>query len=298
MISTTDLLVSIIIPSYEMKGQGVFFLRRCLDSINKQRSVNPSEIEILISDQSYDRANEKFCKARPSSFSLRYQRTLTGRGIAAHNLNIGINNARGRYVKILFQDDLLVEDNYLATLIKYIAANNPQCILSGATHTKNGIDFYNGITPKENPYFLFGNNTISSPSVLTIEKIVLGNQPFDESLRLLFDCDFYHRLFGGCKKIQICDSIRVANGVWDGQTQFSINEKQFTKEVRYLNWKYPNAHLNALLSSYKAYFANLHPEAPFPFYLDINASWWQRLIWALGAAHHRYQQKSPKKGLF
>ena len=281
-MSTKTPLISIVIPTYEMKGQGVTFLKRCLDSIYKQTVTHPDEIEILVSDQSSDSAIEDFCISQKASFALRYHRTHTGRGIAAHNLNIGIQNALGRYIKILFQDDLLVEDDYLATVLDCLQKNRPQAILTCAVHTKDGIDFYNRITPKENSYFLFGNNTVSSPSVLTFEKSTFGNQPFDESLKLLFDCDFYHRLFQNGSSIQICDSVTVANGVWEGQTQFSISEKQFTKEVRYLNWKYPNTRLGTLLPSYKTYFENQHPDAPFPFNLNIKAPWWQKILWALG----------------
>jgi len=280
-MSTKTPLISIVIPTYEMKGQGVPFLKRCLDSISKQNNINPEVIEILISDQSSDRAIGDFCNTQNLSFQLGYHRTPTGRGIAAHNLNIGIQKARGKYIKILFQDDLLVEEEHLATLIECLDENNPQAILTCATHTKDGIDFYKHITPKENPYFLFGNNTVSSPSVLTFEKSAFGNQPFDENLKLLFDCDFYHRLFQKNNNIKICGSITIANGVWGGQTQFSISEKQFTHEVRYLNWKYPSAQLNVLLPEYETFFANLHPEAPFPFSLNIKAPWWQRWWWSV-----------------
>lgn len=286
-MSTKTPLISIVIPTYEMKGLGVAFLKRCLDSIYKQTVINPDEFEILVSDQSSDSAIEDFCKSQKASFALRYHRTHTGKGIAAHNLNIGIQNALGKYIKILFQDDLLVENTYLVTVLECLDKYSPQAILTCATHTKDGIDFYNRITPKENPYFLFGNNTISSPSVITFEKSTFGNQPFDESLKLLFDCDFYHRLFQNGNSIKICDSVTVANGVWEGQTQFSISEKQFTKEVRYLNWKYPNARLGALLPPYKTYFEKQHPDAPFPFNLNIKSPWWQKILWALG-------RKSPQ----
>jgi glycosyltransferase involved in cell wall biosynthesis len=52
-------LVSIVIPTYEMKGQGVFFLERCLQSVYKQRDIGREQLEIVISDQSRDQAIEK-----------------------------------------------------------------------------------------------------------------------------------------------------------------------------------------------------------------------------------------------
>ena len=79
----------------------------------------------------------------------------------------------------------------------------------------------------------------------------------------------------------ILDTIFVANGVWDGQTQFAISEKQFSKEVRYLNWKYPDAKLSNAISTYRQYFSNLHPNAPFPFDTNIEPRWIERIRWVL-----------------
>lgn len=278
-------LLSIAIPTYEMKGQGVVFLARCLASIDKQVEVDLKQIEVVVSDQSRDHAIASFCQenAGQCDFHLRYERTLTGRGIAAHNLNTAIKTAQGKYIKILFQDDLLVENHYLATIVKTIADNRPQCILTGATHTTDGIHFYNPITPTNNPYLLFGNNTISSPSVLTVAKDVFNHLTFDEHLKLLFDCDFYYQLFESCQVIDINDHIHIANGVWDGQTQFAISAKQFTGEVRYLNWKYPNAQLIQLLPSYQQYFKELHPGADFPFDANITPNRLQQYWWSLAA---------------
>lgn len=270
--------VSIVIPTYEMKGQGVFFLERCLQSIYKQGDINAQQLEIVISDQSRDHAIEQYCQK--AGGALRYHRTHTRRGVAAHNLNMGIHISQGEYVKILFQDDLLVEDHYLSTIFKVITEKKPQCILTKAVHTKDGESYFNPIIPKHNPYFLFGNNTVSSPSVLTVSRSTLEKIPFDEHLKLLFDCDFYYQLFQICQSIEVIEEISIANGVWDGQTQFAISPDQFTKEVRYLNWKYPQANLATLLPQYQEYFHNLHPDAPFPFSEKIQANaltklWWQ-----------------------
>jgi hypothetical protein len=274
-------LISIVIPTYEMKGQGVVFLDRCLQSIQKQIDLDQADIEIVISDQSnnLDIANYCIKQKALSLFPIHYHHTKTGRGIAAHNLNTGIDLATGKYIKILFQDDLLVEDEYLKVLSEIIHSHSPDVIMTNATHTKDGTQFYNTLTPQPNPYFLFGNNTVSSPSVLTVSRAVLQTIRFDEHLKLLFDCDFYYQIFHRCQSIEICNAISIANGVWEGQTQFAISPEQFTQEVRYLNWKYPSAKLAKLLPSYQQFFAQLHPSAPFPFDLKIVPSVWQGLWW-------------------
>jgi hypothetical protein len=162
-----------------------------------------------------------------------------------------------------------------------IQEQGAQCILSTATHTRDGKEFYDQMTPKENSYFLFGNNTVSSPSVLTVAKSVFEALSFDEHLKLLFDCDFYYRLFHTCQNIMIAPNISVANGIWEGQSQFSISAKQFTQEVRYLNWKYPSAQLPQAIVPYQQYFANLHPNAPFPFDTKIEPTGIEKIWWAL-----------------
>jgi glycosyltransferase involved in cell wall biosynthesis len=63
-------LLSIVIPTYEMKGQGVNFLGRCLISIEKQKGLDPQKIEIVVSDQSKDQAIESFCQKHHSLMVL------------------------------------------------------------------------------------------------------------------------------------------------------------------------------------------------------------------------------------
>ena len=47
--------ISIVIPCYEMKGHGVEYLRRCLDSIRQQSF---EDYDVIISDHSVDREIE------------------------------------------------------------------------------------------------------------------------------------------------------------------------------------------------------------------------------------------------
>ena len=276
-------IISIVIPTYEMKGQGVNFLKRCLDSIQKQQLSDPGLIEVRISDQSTDHAIQHFVEYLITklgfTLALHYHRTTTGKGRAAHNLNCGVGKAQGLFIKILFQDDLFVENNYLATVLEQIGQHDPDCIMSAATHTQDGLTFFNPMTPIENPYFLFGNNTVSSPSVLTVRKSILAKIAFDEHLKLLFDCDFYHQIFAKKLKVKIMNDIHIANGIWEGQSQFGISLEAFSKEVRYLNWKFPQAKLETLLPQYQDYFAKRHPEAPFPFSTQLRAHFLQQWWW-------------------
>jgi glycosyltransferase involved in cell wall biosynthesis len=262
-------MLSIVIPTYGMHGQGIFFLERCIQSIAKQRLPADSVIEIVIADQSQDSLVQEWSLANkiigPNAIALRYHRVHSKHGFAAHNLNIGISHAHFAYCKILFQDDLLVESDYLARILHLIYSHQPQCIITGACHTEDGKEFFNPIAPTENPYFLFGNNTVSSPSVLTINRAFARAHPFDESLKMLFDCAFYYEIFSSNQSIVFAPDIHIANGIWEGQAQHGIEPSQFTQEVRHLHRKYPQAQLKKLLPEYQELFMQRHPNAPFPF---------------------------------
>jgi hypothetical protein len=271
-------IISVVIPTYEMKGQGVRFLMRCLDSIEKQQDISSNQIEVVISDQSKDEAIAQAIERHPFPFTLRYFRTATKLGIAAHNLNTAISHAQGQYVKIIFQDDLLVQVHYLSSVLALLTKQQAQCLITGAVHTYDGIQFTNPIVPAANPYFLFGYNTMSSPSVLTIERRFALEHPFDESLKMLFDCAFYYKVFASGAKVIFAPELQIANGIWEGQAQHSISFEQMTREVRYLHRAFPQAGLPQILPAYQQDFAARHPHAPFAFSTNLEPSPWERLI--------------------
>ena len=262
-------MLSIVIPTYSMHGQGIFFLERCIRSIVQQQLLPEQQIEIIISDQSTDHHIQQWVQGYQINahqrIPLRYQRVRSKLGYAAHNLNVGIAAAHYPYCKILFQDDLLVETHYLARIFELLKTYNPQCIFTGACHTTDGKSFFNPIEPADNPYLLFGNNTVSSPSVVTINRSFARAHPFDEQLKMLFDCAFYYEVFRSGQPILLAPEIHIANGIWEGQAQHGIDANQFTQEVRHLHQKYPQAQLIKHLPAYQELFALRHPHATFPF---------------------------------
>jgi glycosyltransferase involved in cell wall biosynthesis len=243
-------MISIVIPTYEMQGRGIAFLRRALDSLNKQVVTNASAIEIVLSDHSTSNDIEAFIKNYPSPFSIHYFRNPTGHGNISQNLNFGIAQAHFDYVKPLFQDDLLVETHYLADLHSLILKHQPEAVFSAVTHTENGLDFFDDMIPRPNEFLLFGQNTLSSPSILTIKKALLNTISFDENLKLLLDCDFYYAFFKMQLNYVMLESARVANGVWQGQAHGQMNGHDVVREVKYLLKKYPHDNLSMRLKDY------------------------------------------------
>ena len=70
--------------------------------------------------------------------------------------------------------------------------DNTKWLLYGSGQTHDGRSLIKTMVPRIHPQIRFGKNTVSSPSVLAIER-ELGMM-FDEDLVWLMDVEFYHRI--------------------------------------------------------------------------------------------------------
>jgi glycosyltransferase involved in cell wall biosynthesis len=256
-------MLAIAIPAYDMHSHGVHFLRRALDSIAKQSDVDFAQIEVVISDHSVDFAIEQFLASYQAPFKLHYVRNGTQFGNISHNVNHAtqfvLQNCSSSFIKILFQDDFLLEDGYLSQLID-IAKNQPDAIITGATHSDDGNHFYNPINPHNNPFLIFGQNSISSPSTLTLSRAACERLPCDEQVKLFMDIDWYYRLFKEFKHIVFAPQLLVVNGVWEGQAQHQFDTQAFIKELSYVLAKYEADNLRAQIPSYLTMLHEQYPE--------------------------------------
>ena len=253
-------MLSIAIPTYEMKNQGAAFLRRCLDSINKQIGINTNEVEILISDQSMDLAIAILLEQYVSRFPIRYIRHTANFGNISANLNFALAQSRFDYIKILFQDDFLLETHYLQALLKTLKEDQPEVIFTASTHTENSVDFFNPITARDNEFLIFGRNTVSSPSVITLHRRVLDQVQFDPKLTLLLDGDFYFHLLQRFNKIVFLDSVHIVNGVWSGQTQHSVDGPALYAEIAHLLEKYAAFGIREVFSRFLIFLQGCDPD--------------------------------------
>lgn len=246
-------MISIAIPTYEMKGKGTYYIARALESINKQVFSQNFPIEIVISDHSNDKEIESFVLNHSSPYLIRYIKNPSSRGNISANTNFAISHCKQDYIKILFQDDLLVGSNHLQSILNNALENSPKFILTSASHTIDGVNFFDEMTPKGNQFILFGENTVSSPSTLTIHKSVFEKIQFDENLKLLMDCEYYHNLFSLFDNYSILPNIFIANGVWAGQTHSNMNGNNVIREVEYLIKKYQGQGIEQNLEKYSEF---------------------------------------------
>jgi len=235
-------LVSIAIPCYEMHGRGVEFLNFSLTKIDQQTYKN---IEVIISDHSQDDGIENLCKQWSKSLNIKYLRCKNKRGNSSANLNNALINCTGDLIKILFQDDFLFTGKSIEEIVD-VFAKDPQTtwLITACEHSADGIIFNRPFYPRYNDNIHLGNNTISSPSVLTIRnKDVLL---FDETLIWLMDCDYYKRLHEKFGEPLILNKINVVNRTWDSQLSNIMSEELKKKEYDYVKEKYKSIHLASL----------------------------------------------------
>lgn len=257
-------MLAIAIPAYDMHTHGVPFLARALDSIKKQTSIDLSQIDVVISDHSVNFEIETFLSSYQALFKLHYIRNSTHFGNISQNLNHAIQfvlqKCPSSYIKVLFQDDFLLGDDHLAGINRIAQEAKPDAIFTGATHSANGTTFYNPISPQNNPFLIFGQNSISSPSTLTISRKACQEQPCDEQVQLLMDVDWYYRIFKSYSSIVFAPELLVVNGVWDGQMQHQFDAQSFAKELSYVLSKYESDSLREHIPVYLEMLHAKHPE--------------------------------------
>lgn len=227
-------LISICIPTYEMNGKGHIFLKDSLKIISNQTF---KDFNVIISDHSKNNLIENLCKVYTNKLNIKYFKNSDNIGSSSANINNAIKKADGGLIKILFQDDFLLNEKSLEEIVKNFDINKDRWLITACEHTKDGKNLFRPFYPRYNNLIQFGKNTISSPSVLTIK----NENPllFDERLVWLMDCDYYKRCYDKFGDPKILNKINVVNRI--GKHQISIltvNIKIKIKELIYILIKF------------------------------------------------------------
>lgn len=225
----TNVKLSIVIPVYEQKGLGLTFLKRNLERIATQTYKN---FEVIVSDNSTYFAADSMkglCSKYPF---VKYVKNDGAKAISP-NVNNAIRNATGEYIKVLFQDDFLFHDNALQDIVDNLSGG---WLVTASEHSTDGVNMIRPFYPEYNRDIYLGNNTISSPSVLTF--INDGDTFFDEKLSMLMDVDMYKRLYDKYGTPTILNKINVVNGVGSHQVSYNFPPSEMEEELTYIKTKY------------------------------------------------------------
>lgn len=225
-------LVSICIPTYEMSGKGVEYLSQSFGIIEKQTYNN---IEVIISDNSRTDVIESLCTKWKDKINIKHYYNKEKYGMSA-NTNYSIKKATGDVIKMLYQDDFLLNEHSIEMQLIHFIGNHNYWLVTACAHTKDGINIYNPHYPKYNQDIHYGQNTISCPSVLMFrnEDII----EFDEEITWMMDVDYYKRLYDKFGLPSICNYITVVNREHSTQTSSAITSTIKDKELEYIRNKY------------------------------------------------------------
>lgn len=218
---------SIAIPTYEMHGKGVEFLEFNFRSFYLQSF---KDFEVVISDHSANEDIEKLCLNWGNKLKIKYVREKNHIGSSSANINNAIINCSGEWIKILFQDDFFYNSKSLEDLYNFISEHpNSKWVASACEHSNDGNTFYRQMFPKWNNSIHYGNNTISSPSVITI-KNTENKVFFDNDMIWLMDVYFYKKMYDKYGEPDYFNDINVVNRTWEKRLTNIINQETKQKE--------------------------------------------------------------------
>lgn len=226
-------MISICIPTYEMKGKGVEYLEYSFHILYSQTYT---DFEVIISDHSTSDDIEQLCEQWSSVLKIRYYRNQNKRGISSANINNAIRHAQGELIKVLFQDDFLYDETSLEKQLQAFNEGDSAWLVTACCHY-NGIEIGKPHYPQYHDKIQYGQNTISSPSVLMVKNVDVLE--FDENLFWLMDVDYYKRLYDKFGLPTICNYITIVNREHENQVSNTLaTEEVRGKELDYVIKKY------------------------------------------------------------
>jgi len=192
-------LVSIIVITYNSSK----YVLETLESVKTQIYQN---IELIVSDDCSQDNTVEICKNWIDENKECFVRTKIttvdeNTGIPA-NCNRGVSNAKGKWVKLIAGDDVLLS-NCVIDNMEFIQ-NNPEAFFVVSISEEFGENQYSSNKPKKtNPLFfcsaekqfkyLLISNWIMAPSVFMNKNAFIKVGGFDESIRTIEDYPLYLR---------------------------------------------------------------------------------------------------------
>ena len=232
--------ITIAIPCGEMNNLGKYYLEFSLDRIEKQTYDN---IEIYISDQSTNDIIKDFISQYKSKYKIIYEKIDHVKRNASANTNYIMKSVSpdSKYIKILFQDDFLCDENAMSNTVEEFEKHpNKFWMATGCLHSRNGNDLYNKFEPYFYKEIYTGQpNSISSPSVITIRN-TNDKVYFDEELVFLMDVDFYRRLYDKFGDPVILKTPTAVNRIHDTQVGTATSEDVRKWELNHVSNKFEN----------------------------------------------------------
>lgn len=243
--------ISICIPTYDMGGDGAKYLAHSFDHLLTQSF---KDFEVVVSDQSDTEGVAQVCTDYSGRLNIRRVDNRTGKRQGSANTNNAMRHARGRVLKILFQDDFLCREDALAQMAEAFEGGC-DWLLAGSCVSRDGVTQERPMVPKYHPQIHFGWNTVSSPSVVALRAGL--DLWYDENLIWLMDSDFVEQCHRKLGEACILPDTMVVNRLHEGQVTKTITRPLRRHELRYLARKFGLRNWRDLKSFLYQYFKAL-----------------------------------------
>lgn len=218
-------MISICIPTYEMKGKGEEYLEYSFNILYHQTF---KDFEIIISDHSKSDVIKDLCDRWGTTLNINYIKNEHKRGNSSANINNAIKHANRDIIKILCQDDFLYDENSLKNQLDYFKKG---WLVAACCHY-NEKEIYKPFYPRYHNNIQYGENTIGSPSVLMLQNKDIIE--FDEELIWLTDVDYYKRLYDKFGSPTVCNYISVVSR----EHQFQVSNTLATDNLKQQEYNY------------------------------------------------------------
>ena len=216
--------ITVCIPTYEYKGRGVEFLAELFDSLERQTFTD---------------------------FDITYIGNPNGRGFQAPNTDCAIENAEGKIIKLIYQDDIFVDENALQKIYDSFKSG-AKWLIHGFTHTTDGVETHRDCAPKWSPRMLEGDNLLGSPSCTAyLNGSYLG---MDDEMKLLIDTELYHRMRMKHGMPSMLDDVLIANREHDNRTSSSGVNYDATISDSSRTWLVNKAEIEHIYKKHSDYF--------------------------------------------
>lgn len=270
-------LVTVCIPAFN----GSLFIEEALRSIENQSYQN---IEVIVSDDASSDNTLKIIEAFKNNVDIPvhiFNHKPEGIG---SNWNNCLKHATGKYIKFLFQDDVM-ETDCLEQMVQVMEENpkvglvaSKRCFIIednvNNNETKEWLDKYGDLqkefTPsnglymftknifKSETFFIDPKNKIGEPSTILFKKSIIEEVGyFDEKLKQILDYEYWYRIL---KKypIAIINKPLVKFRLHQNQATH-VNRNQIIDDYKVYE-----------LILYKHYFKLLHPDVRKRLYLKYH----------------------------
>jgi glycosyltransferase involved in cell wall biosynthesis len=241
---------SIAIPAHDRGENGPVWMRELLNTLKVQTF---QDFDIVVSDQSKNDLILDTCKEFSDDFEFTFVR-YSGKN-ACENINIALDNCRGRIIKMMFSDDIFTVDNALETIRNEYEKTSCKWMFSGFCGTRDGVNFYDEKIPVWSDCTLEGRNLLSSPSVVSF--LNESKVEFDLNLKLLLDVEFYHRMRWKNGMPHIISDVLVSNRDHDNRIS-SHQTSQYDAVVEHPegSWMVNSEELKYVQEKHKEYCMN------------------------------------------